>query len=99
MPCAPAREESILVLEPDSEGHSQEWLRHLIDFAATDDAPRIEIVASSSLCEALRPAIANGPHRRISLSSLSPAEQRYCTHRRLAVSGFARWWVMRRYLR
>lgn len=99
MPSAPAHEGSILVLEPDSEGHSQEWLGHLIDFAAAEDAPRIEIVASSALCEALRPAIANGPHRRISLSPLSPAEHRYCTHPRLAVSGFARWWVMRRYLR
>lgn len=99
MRSAPAHEDSILVLEPDTEGHSQEWLSHLIDFAAAGDAPRIEIVAPPSLCEALRPAIANGPHRRISLSPLSPAEQRFCTHRRLAVSGFARWWVMRRHLR
>jgi glycosyltransferase involved in cell wall biosynthesis len=99
MPSQPAHEEKILVLEPDSEGHSQEWLRHLIDFVSAGDAHRIEIVASESLCAALRPAVVNGAHRRVSLSPLSPAEQRLCTHRRLAVSGFARWWVMRRHLR
>lgn len=104
MPSPPAPEERvpedrILVLEPDSEGHSQEWLGHLIAFVASGDTHRLEIVASAALCEALRPAITDGAHRRITLSPLSPNEQRLCTHRRLAVSGFARWWVMRRRLR
>ncbi|MBX3503157.1 MAG: glycosyltransferase [Alphaproteobacteria bacterium] len=99
MPSPPAHEEKILVLEPDSEGHSQEWLRHLIDFVAAGELHRLEIVAPASLCDALRPALVNGAHRRIALSPLSPAEHRMCTHRRLVASGFARWWVMRRHLR
>ncbi|MBV9834194.1 MAG: glycosyltransferase [Alphaproteobacteria bacterium] len=94
-----AHEEKILVLEPDAEGHAQEWLRYLIDFVSAGDRHRMEIVGPTALCDALRPALVNGAHRRIVLSPLSPAEHRMCTHRKLAVSGFARWWVMRRYLK
>ena len=99
MPSQPVHEEKLLVLEPDAEGHSQEWLRYLIEFVSAGDRHRLEIVAPVTLCEALRPAVVNGAHRRIVLSPLSSAEHRLCTHHRLAVSGFARWWVMRRHLR
>src|SRR3546814_14087388 len=30
--------------------------------------------------------------RRVHVITLQPREHRLCTHRRLAVSGFARWW-------
>ena len=31
----PPRE--VLILEPDAEGHSQEWLQHLAEFVAADE--------------------------------------------------------------
>jgi len=94
----PAPDGPILILEPDSEGHTQEWLRHLIDFAGGERLS-IEIAAPQALCAALAPDVPADARERIRLSPLSADEQRWCTHRRLAVSGFARWATMRRRLR
>ncbi len=95
---APAPRE-VLILEPDAEGHSQEWLQHLAEFVAADaGAPAISVVAPASLCAALSqsmPSVADG---RIRFIALRPRELRLCTHRSLSVSAFARWWTMRRYL-
>ena len=95
---APAPRE-VLILEPDAEGHSQEWLQHLAEFvAANAGAPAISVVAPASLCTALSrsmPSVADG---RIRFIALRPRELRLCTHRSLSVSAFARWWTMRQYL-
>jgi len=89
----------VLVLEPDTEGHSQEWLQHLMEFVATE-APNMAIclVASPTLCEALAKVVPADARDRIQLTALKPRELRWCTHRRLAISAFARWWTMRRHL-
>lgn len=96
---APPRRE-LLILEPDAEGHSQEWLQHLAEFvAANAAAASISVVVPSSLCATLSrsmPAAADG---RIRFIELTPRELRFCTHRLLSVAAFARWWTMRRYLR
>jgi glycosyltransferase involved in cell wall biosynthesis len=94
---APPRE--VLILEPDAEGHSQEWLQHLAEFVAADPAvAAISIAVPPALCHALSrsmPAVAEG---RIRFIALKPRELKLCTHRRLSVAAFARWWTMRRYL-
>jgi glycosyltransferase involved in cell wall biosynthesis len=94
----PPRE--VLILEPDAEGHSQEWLQHLAEFVAADEtAAAISVVAPASLCAALSrsmPVVAEG---RIRFIALKPRELRLCTHRSLSIAAFARWWTMRRYLR
>lgn len=89
----------VLVLEPDAEGHSQEWLQHLLDFVAAE-APdtAICLVAPSALCNALARTVPVDARDRIQLTALSPGELRWCTHRRLSISAFARWWTMRRLL-
>ena len=52
----------ILVFEPDVEGHSQEWLQHLVDFVATDDqAAAIAVLAPAG---AVRDALAVDTARR-----------------------------------
>jgi glycosyltransferase involved in cell wall biosynthesis len=95
---APPRE--VLILEPDAEGHSQEWLQHLAEFVAADrTVAAISIAVPPALCTALSrsmPAVAEG---RIRFVALKPRELRLCTHRSLSVAAFARWWTMRRYLR
>jgi len=94
----PPRE--VLILEPDAEGHSQEWLQHLAEFvAANATAAAISVVAPPALCAALSrsmPVVAAG---RIRFIALRPRELKLCTHRSLLISAFARWWTMRRYLR
>ena len=93
------RQTSLLVLEPDSNGHSREWLGHIIDQAAgRADLEILWLVLAPALCAALRDRIRPQDSGRIRLVSLTAAEERGCLHRRLAVSGFRRWWVMRRYL-
>src|SRR5262249_52600495 len=89
----------VLILEPDAEGHSQEWLQHLADFVARDDTvSAISVAAPPALCNALaraQPAAADG---RIRFIALKPRELRLCTHRSLSVAAFARWWTMCRCL-
>lgn len=90
----------VLVFEPDAEGHSQEWLRHLIEFAAADrDQPSISIAAAPSICRALADTCPAEILGRVELRPLSERELRWCTDRRLSVAAFARWWTMRRHLR
>jgi glycosyltransferase involved in cell wall biosynthesis len=89
----------VLILEPDAEGHAQEWLQHLVEFVAADaTAAAISVVAPPALCAALSrsmPVVADG---RIRFIALTPRELRLCTHRSLSIAAFARWWTMRRYL-
>jgi glycosyltransferase involved in cell wall biosynthesis len=90
----------ILVFEPDAEGHSQEWLQHLMDFAAVDECrPALCLVAPATLCRTLAQSMPTNVGERIRLVPLSPLELRLCTDRRLWVAAFARWWAMRRHLR
>ena len=94
------RAREVMIFEPDVEGHSPEWLQHLVDFvAANDGSPSIAILAPSTLCATLARALPPAADRRVRFISLAPGEVRLCRHRSLAVAAFARWWVMRRYLR
>ncbi|MEK9969264.1 MAG: glycosyltransferase [Ferrovibrio sp.] len=95
----PDRRRDLLVLEPDGDGHAEEWLRHLLlHLGRQHQIERIWIVVPAVLRDRLADSLPAHLRHRIGLLALTPAELRYCTHRRLAVSGMARWWVMRRYL-
>ena len=102
MPSAPVREarrgHGMVVLEPDAEGHAEEWLRHLADFTIChpDDGP-LWLVVPPSLSRVLSdlPGASGG---RVRLIALHAREHRYCLDRRLVVSAFARWFTMRRHL-
>ncbi len=92
--------QKILIFEPEAEGHSLEWLEHLMLFVA-DERPDIELwlVTPDSLCQALARALPADAAGRIRLVPLSAEECRRCTMRPLARAGFARWRTMRDYLR
>src|SRR5437899_10075668 len=90
----------VVMLEPDAEGHPREWLRHLIRYSATVDTPSsIWFVVAPEIYDELaaEPAFLRGGWLHI--LPLEAEEQRLCRHRSLAVSGLARWWTMRKYLR
>jgi len=97
MPSSPPSKREILVFEPDVEGHSQEWLQHLVDFvAAHDQAASIAVLAPPALCATLSrslPTVADG---RVRFIAMTPGEVKRCGHRSLSLAAFARWWVMRR---
>lgn len=89
----------ILILEPDAEGHPQELLQHLADFAAEDTgATEITIAAPPSMCAAISRSMPTATEDRVRFIALEPSELKFCTHRSLLVAAFARWWTMRRYL-
>lgn len=89
----------VLILEPDAEGHSQEWLQHLSEFVASDaTAAAISVAAPPALCTALSRSMPAAAEGRIRFIPLKPRELRLCTHRSLSIAAFARWWTMRRYL-
>jgi colanic acid biosynthesis glycosyl transferase WcaI len=94
------RQGDLLILEPDADGHPEEWLRHLLQHASRrGNIGRIWLVLPPALAGRLMEGLPAAWHNRVRVLKLTPQELKYCTHRRLAVSGFARWWVMRRYLR
>jgi len=95
-----SRPVSLVILEPDSNGHTREWLRHIIQAAENrTDIEALWLVLPPALCAVLQPAVSPRASGRVRLLPLAPAEAGACTHRRLIISGFARWWIMRRYLR
>ena len=89
----------VLILEPDAEGHAQEWLQHLAEFVAADvTAAAISIVAPAALCTALSRSMPVAADGRVRFIALTPRELKLCTDRSLSIAAFARWWTMRRYL-
>jgi len=103
MPSAPMPEarrgHGLVVLEPDAEGHAEEWLRHLVDFTVghPDDGP-LWLVVPPALSRSLSSSLPAASSGRVRLIALHAREQRYCLDRRLVVSAFARWFTMRRHL-
>jgi glycosyltransferase involved in cell wall biosynthesis len=96
----PSNTREVLIFEPDVEGHSQEWLQHLVDFAAAHDrTASIAVLAPPALCAALSRSMPIAPDGRIRFIAMRPKEVKLCSHRSLSLAAFARWWVMRRYLR
>jgi len=93
----------LLIFEPDPRGHTLEWLEHIQRTAGTlSHSPRISFVVASSLAKALTDLEARSnsvAESRIEILSLTDREHDLCHHRNLVVSGFARWWIVRRYLR
>jgi len=94
------RQGDLLILEPDADGHPEEWLRHLLQHAGRrGNIGRIWLALPPALAGRLTQNLPPAWHQKVRVLKLTAQELKYCTHRRLAVSGFARWWVMRRYLR
>ena len=90
----------LLVFEPEAAGHPLEWLQHLIGYLReTQPDATVTFVVADELFAAVVRAIGHDDSRRLRVVALEPHEVARCRHRNLAVSGFARWRVMRRYLR
>ncbi len=90
----------LLILEPDSRGHAREWIGHLIQGAHALGArgPRLTFAVPSALAEEIAPHVPCTARGRIGFVALTPREASLCLSDRLAVSGMARWWTMRRCL-
>jgi glycosyltransferase involved in cell wall biosynthesis len=90
----------VVILEPDVEGHPREWLRHLIRYSATKDGPdAVWFVVAPEIYAELAAEAASLGDGNVHILSLEPDEHHRCRHRSLVVSGLARWWTMRKYLR
>lgn len=90
----------IVVLEPSYEGHPQEWLEHIVRFALAERLSEpLRLVVAPQLHARLAALVPEDAADRIQISALSKSEQGLCLHRSLAMSGFARWWIMRRYMK
>jgi len=88
----------VVVFEPDAEGHSLEWLEHLIVFSAEHVELSLVIVVPEPLFEPLRRVVPLHALGRIRIMAMTPAERRRCTMRPFTAAALARWWTMRRYL-
>jgi colanic acid biosynthesis glycosyl transferase WcaI len=93
------RREGMLIFEPEAEGHSYEWLCHLIGHAqSATSSSTVWIVVPPDLYESLARSRYGVSGDRVRLVPLRRPEARLCCHRSLWVSSFARWWIGRRYL-
>lgn len=90
--------ERLLVFEPDPRGHALEWLQHLLRHADARGRPALTLAVAPPLVDALAAWMAAAGIGDAELRPLTPRETALCLHRRLALSGFARWWTMRRHL-
>ncbi|HYD07532.1 MAG TPA: glycosyltransferase [Reyranella sp.] len=103
MPWSPSDDSAgprkVLVFEPDAEGHSLEWLEHLIVFAAQHADLSLTVLVAEPLLEPLKRAVPITALGRIRVVSLTPRERRLCTTRPLSLAALARWWTMRRHLK
>src|SRR3954471_6442632 len=88
----------VLVFEPDAEGHSLEWLEHLIVFAAERADLSLAVLVPEPLFEPLRRAVPFSALGRIRILALTPRERARCTMKPFTLAALARWWTMRRYL-
>ncbi|MEX1152334.1 glycosyltransferase [Parvibaculum sp.] len=89
----------LLIFEPDPRGHATEWLQHLLRHAAAGPAPvRLLLAVPSPLAQTLSAWMNETGIGNAGLRVLSAREYALCMHPRLAVSGLARWWTMRRHL-
>jgi glycosyltransferase involved in cell wall biosynthesis len=94
------RPHKILIFEPEAEGHSLEWLEHIMLFVASERRNiQLWLAVPQTLQRALAKTLPAEAADRIHLMALTAAECRACTARPLTRAGFARWWTMRRYLR
>jgi glycosyltransferase involved in cell wall biosynthesis len=90
----------MLVFEPGTDGHAREWLWHLLGHMLDRPVPeRATFAVGDSMAAELETVLPPELASRVSIVALGTIERRLCTHRWLAVSGFARWWSMRRHLR
>jgi glycosyltransferase involved in cell wall biosynthesis len=96
MTSPPVDRRRLLVFEPNAEGHSLEWLQHLIVFAG--DCVDLFVLAPKKLCDALARTMPAEAQARVHLLALSAWESRLCLQRPLPIAAFASWWVMRRHL-
>lgn len=90
----------LLIFEPDPRGHTCEWIEHLLAAAPNcPERPLLSLVVAADLASLLGDAVARAPANQVRVIALTAREQALCTHHRLSVSAFARWWTMRRHLR
>lgn len=103
MPWSPsdntAGSRKILVFEPDAEGHSLEWLEHLILYAAERTDLSLVVLVPQPLLAALKRAVPLTALGRIRIVALTPRERARCTMKPFTLAALARWWTMRRYLK
>lgn len=90
----------IVIFEPSHEGHPPEWLDHIVRFAAAERRGMpIHLVVAPELRDRFADDDGDTAGGGIDVVALTERERRLCTHGNLAVSAFARWWTMRRYIR
>lgn len=89
----------IVVLEPSYDGHPQEWLEHIVRFALLEPVSEpLRLVVAPQLYEKLAALVPPQAAGTVEIAALEPREQALCLHPSLTISGFARWWTMRKYL-
>jgi glycosyltransferase involved in cell wall biosynthesis len=90
----------LLVFEPDARGHAPEWIEHLLERLVR---LRQDLTVSVLVPPDLAAELAGWSRHRgppdVRMLPLSTLEMKLCSSGRLAVSGLARWWTMRRRLR
>jgi glycosyltransferase involved in cell wall biosynthesis len=90
----------LLIFEPDPRGHTFEWLACLLRHAASETRDRrTSFVVAPELADRLSSLADVSIPSHVKIIALDAAACRHCLSERLVVSGFARWWSMRRYLK
>ncbi|MBV9331088.1 MAG: glycosyltransferase [Alphaproteobacteria bacterium] len=90
---------SMMIFEPEANGHQLEWLLHLVHQALALGNRKTTFVVAPEIFRDVADAIGSGASERVAVLPLTESEARSCRSPRLAISGFSRWWIARRYAR
>ena len=89
---------SLLVVEPEAAGHQLEWLRHLVRQIPDErQGAVVWFAVAPELFDELTAEARKIGGDRVRVISLSELDAKLCRSSWLTVSGFARWWIARRY--
>ncbi len=90
----------ILIFEPDARGHAEEWLLHIAHLLEDGKAARkVTMVVARALARRLTHEAERLAPGTLEVVALTDRESRLCINGNLTVNAFARWWIVRRYLR
>jgi glycosyltransferase involved in cell wall biosynthesis len=96
----PGRRRHLLLFEPDARGHAAEWIEYLLDWLGrADHEISISVAVPPSLAAEITDSTPVGDMPEVHVVPLGFVETKLCNSTCLPISGFARWWTMRRRLR
>jgi len=100
MNCPSGKRPHLLLFEPNAQGHATEWVEYIADWLARTEAElTVSLAVPPSLIDEVTTSLRRGLPSTVRPLPFTALEMAVCNNGFLPLSGFGRWWTMRRKLR